>query len=148
MTCSYRKDTSGSPAKKVGMPPRKPNTKLKTMTITTNHGAIVIDLLTAQSPCAVNSLAFLARKNFYDNTSATAWPPRRTPVWACCSAATRRPRPTARTPPTARAARVTSSTTSSPPHPVRPGGRGHGERRPQLQRQPVLDLALGGDHPA
>ncbi|MDP9844763.1 peptidylprolyl isomerase [Streptosporangium lutulentum] len=68
VTCSYRKDTSGSPAKKVGMPPRKPNTKLKTMTITTNHGAIVIDLLTAQSPCAVNSLAFLARKNFYDNT--------------------------------------------------------------------------------
>jgi peptidyl-prolyl cis-trans isomerase B (cyclophilin B) len=68
VTCSYKKDTSGSPAKKVGMPPSKPNMKLKTMTITTNHGAVVIDLLTAQSPCAVNSLAFLAGKNFYDNT--------------------------------------------------------------------------------
>jgi peptidyl-prolyl cis-trans isomerase B (cyclophilin B) len=68
VTCSYRKDTSGSPAKKVGMPPSKPNMKLKTMTLTTNQGDIVIDLLTAQAPCAVNSFAFLARKNFYDNT--------------------------------------------------------------------------------
>ncbi|AWS42356.1 peptidylprolyl isomerase [Streptosporangium sp. 'caverna'] len=68
VTCTYKKDTSGSPAKKVGMPPSKPNMKLKTMTITTNHGNVVIDLLTAQSPCAVNSLAFLASKNFYDNT--------------------------------------------------------------------------------
>ncbi|GAA2852332.1 hypothetical protein GCM10010517_10010 [Streptosporangium fragile] len=67
-TCSYRKDTSGSPAKKVGMPPSKPNLKLKTMTITTNHGVVVIDLATPQAPCTVNSLAFLARKNFYDNT--------------------------------------------------------------------------------
>ncbi|GAA3103609.1 peptidylprolyl isomerase [Streptosporangium carneum] len=68
LTCSYRKDTSGSPAKFVGMPPAKPNLKLKTMTITTNHGDIVIDLATAQAPCAVNSFAFLARKNFFDNT--------------------------------------------------------------------------------
>ncbi|WP_326823624.1 peptidylprolyl isomerase [Streptosporangium sp. NBC_01756] len=68
VSCSYRKDTSGSPAKKVGMPPGKPNLKLKTMTITTNHGAIVIDLATAQAPCSVNSLAFLAKKNFYDDT--------------------------------------------------------------------------------
>jgi peptidyl-prolyl cis-trans isomerase B (cyclophilin B) len=68
VTCSYRKDTSGSPAKKVGMPPSKPNMNLKTMTITTNHGDIVIDLLTAQAPCAVNSFAFLAKKNFFDNT--------------------------------------------------------------------------------
>ncbi|MEV7013911.1 peptidylprolyl isomerase [Streptosporangium sp. NPDC051022] len=68
LTCSYRKDTSGSPAKYVGMPPAKPNLKLKTMTITTNHGDIVIDLATAQAPCSVNSFAFLARKNFFDNT--------------------------------------------------------------------------------
>ncbi|MFF5212056.1 peptidylprolyl isomerase [Streptosporangium sp. NPDC000396] len=67
-SCSYRKDDSGSPAKKVGMPPSKPNLKLKTMTITTNHGDIVIDLATAQAPCTVNSFAFLAKKNFYDNT--------------------------------------------------------------------------------
>lgn len=68
VSCSYRKDTSGSPAKKVGMPPSKPNLRLKTMTITTNHGDVVIDLATAQAPCSVNSLAFLAKKNFYDNT--------------------------------------------------------------------------------
>ncbi|MFD8527467.1 peptidylprolyl isomerase [Streptosporangium canum] len=68
VSCSYRKDTSGSPAKKVGMPPGKPSMKLKTMTITTNHGDIVIDLATAQAPCTVNSFAFLAKKNFFDNT--------------------------------------------------------------------------------
>ncbi|MFJ2029702.1 peptidylprolyl isomerase [Streptosporangium sp. NPDC087985] len=68
VSCSYRKDTSGSPAKDVGMPPSKPNLKLKTMTISTNHGDIVIDLATAEAPCAVNSFAFLAEKNFFDNT--------------------------------------------------------------------------------
>ncbi|WP_326638828.1 peptidylprolyl isomerase [Streptosporangium sp. NBC_01755] len=66
--CSYRKDTSGSPMKNVGMPPRKPNLRLKTMTITTNHGDVVIDLATAQAPCTVNSFAFLAGKRFFDNT--------------------------------------------------------------------------------
>lgn len=66
--CSYRKDTSGSPMKNVGMPPTKPNLKLKTMTITTNHGDVVIDLATQYAPCTVNSFAFLARKNFFDNT--------------------------------------------------------------------------------
>ncbi|MFF0312501.1 peptidylprolyl isomerase [Streptosporangium sp. NPDC004379] len=68
VTCTYRKDTSGVPAKKVGMPPSKPDLKLKTMTIATNQGDIVIDLMTQQAPCAVNSLAFLAEKNFYDGT--------------------------------------------------------------------------------
>ncbi|WP_230881872.1 peptidylprolyl isomerase [Planomonospora sp. ID91781] len=67
-TCEYRKDTTGSPTKFVGYPPKKPNLKLKTMTITTNHGDIVIDLLTPATPCTVNSLAFLAKKNFYDGT--------------------------------------------------------------------------------
>ncbi|MFD0887025.1 peptidylprolyl isomerase [Streptosporangium algeriense] len=68
LTCSYRKDTSGSPAKYVGMPPAKPNLKLKTMTITTNLGEVVIELVTDRAPCAVNSFAFLAKKNFFDNT--------------------------------------------------------------------------------
>ncbi|GGK91605.1 peptidyl-prolyl cis-trans isomerase [Planomonospora parontospora subsp. parontospora] len=67
-TCEYRKDTTGSPTKFVGYPPKKPNLKLKTMTITTNHGDIVIDLMTPATPCTVNSLAFLAKKNFYDGT--------------------------------------------------------------------------------
>ncbi|MFI6512814.1 peptidylprolyl isomerase [Streptosporangium sp. NPDC050855] len=64
--CSYRKDTSGSPMKYVGMPPKKPDLKLKTMTITTNHGDVTIELATPQAPCTVNSFAFLAKKNFFD----------------------------------------------------------------------------------
>ncbi|GAA4183627.1 hypothetical protein GCM10022252_11270 [Streptosporangium oxazolinicum] len=66
--CAYRKDTSGSPAKNVGTPPTRPNLKLKTMTIATNHGNVVIDLATGQAPCTVNSFAFLAKKHFFDNT--------------------------------------------------------------------------------
>ncbi|MFF5249911.1 peptidylprolyl isomerase [Streptosporangium sp. NPDC000095] len=66
--CTYRKDTSGSPVKNVGMPPARPNLKLKTMTIATNHGNVVIDLATQQAPCTVNSFAFLAKKRFFNNT--------------------------------------------------------------------------------
>ncbi|MGJ6964915.1 peptidylprolyl isomerase [Streptosporangium sp. G11] len=66
--CSYRKDTSGSPMKNVGTPPTRPNLKLKTMTIATNHGNVVIDLATAHAPCTVNSFAFLAKKRFFNNT--------------------------------------------------------------------------------
>ncbi|GLW06361.1 hypothetical protein Misp01_14910 [Microtetraspora sp. NBRC 13810] len=68
ITCDYRKDTTGAPAKFVGMPPKKPSLRWKTMTLTTNQGDIVINLATRQAPCTVNSFAFLAKKNFYDNT--------------------------------------------------------------------------------
>lgn len=71
VTCEYRKDDTGSPAKFVGYPPKKLSAaviKAKTMTLDTNHGAIVIDLDTKAAPCAVNSFAFLAKKNFFDNT--------------------------------------------------------------------------------
>ncbi|GGO21362.1 hypothetical protein GCM10010116_42950 [Microbispora rosea subsp. aerata] len=71
VTCHYRKDDSGSPSKFVGYPPSKLTRKVilaKQMIITTNQGRIVIDLATKDAPCAVNSLAFLASKNFYDNT--------------------------------------------------------------------------------
>ncbi|WP_347943252.1 peptidylprolyl isomerase [Sphaerisporangium sp. TRM90804] len=68
VSCEYRKDDSGSPEKNVGKPPSKPNTKLKTMTLDTNQGQIVIELATAQAPCTVNSFAFLAKKNYFDNT--------------------------------------------------------------------------------
>jgi peptidyl-prolyl cis-trans isomerase B (cyclophilin B) len=67
-SCTYRKDDSGSPAKKVGTPPSKPDVKAKNMTITTNQGTIVIELATAQAPCTVNSFEFLAKKNYFDNT--------------------------------------------------------------------------------
>ncbi|MFD1543109.1 peptidylprolyl isomerase [Nonomuraea guangzhouensis] len=68
VTCTYKRDTSGVPMKYVGMPGSKPNMKLKTMTILTNHGKIVIDVDPAATPCSVNSMAFLAQKNFYNNT--------------------------------------------------------------------------------
>ncbi|MFI7455157.1 peptidylprolyl isomerase [Nonomuraea sp. NPDC049714] len=68
VTCTYKRDTSDVPMKYVGMPPKKPNMKLEKMTITTNHGDIVIDVDPAVSPCSVNSMAFLAKKKFYDNT--------------------------------------------------------------------------------
>ncbi|MFC4585099.1 peptidylprolyl isomerase [Sphaerisporangium corydalis] len=68
VTCTYRDDTGGGPAKKVGRPPAKPDMKAKNMTITTSQGTIVIELATAQAPCTVNSFEFLAKKNFFDNT--------------------------------------------------------------------------------
>ncbi|MER6949916.1 peptidylprolyl isomerase [Nonomuraea sp. NPDC000554] len=68
VTCTYKRDDSGVPFKYVGMPGKKPNMKLKTMTVSTNHGDIVIDVDPAATPCSVNSMAFLAKKGFYNNT--------------------------------------------------------------------------------
>ncbi|MEV0201930.1 peptidylprolyl isomerase [Nonomuraea sp. NPDC050691] len=68
VTCTYKRDTSDVPQKYVGMPGKRPNMKLKTMTVVTNHGNIVIDIDPALTPCSVNSMAFLAKKHFYDNT--------------------------------------------------------------------------------
>ncbi|MEW9531307.1 peptidylprolyl isomerase [Microbispora sp. NPDC049125] len=71
MTCEYRKDDTGSPAKFVGYPPKRLSAaviKASTMTIKTNRGNIVIELATGDAPCTVNSFAFLARKNYFDNT--------------------------------------------------------------------------------
>ncbi|WP_066372468.1 peptidylprolyl isomerase [Herbidospora mongoliensis] len=69
--CDYRKDDSGAPAKFVGMPPAKPAKaalSAKNMTIKTNQGDIVIELVPESTPCAVNSFYFLAKKNYFDNT--------------------------------------------------------------------------------
>ncbi|MEV0150934.1 MULTISPECIES: peptidylprolyl isomerase [unclassified Nonomuraea] len=68
VTCTYKRDTSDVPQKYVGMPGKRPNLKLKTMTVVTNHGNIVIDIDPNLTPCSVNSMAFLAKKHFYDNT--------------------------------------------------------------------------------
>jgi peptidyl-prolyl cis-trans isomerase B (cyclophilin B) len=67
ISCTYKRDES-APNKFVGLPGKKPNLKLKTMTVSTNHGDIVIDVDPNATPCSVNSMAFLAKKNFYDNT--------------------------------------------------------------------------------
>jgi peptidyl-prolyl cis-trans isomerase B (cyclophilin B) len=60
--------------KDVGTPPTKgfPTSGTRTMTITTDQGApIVVTLDLAKAPCAGESLAYLAGKNFYDNTQCT-----------------------------------------------------------------------------
>ncbi|SDR26844.1 peptidylprolyl isomerase [Thermostaphylospora chromogena] len=66
ITCEYRDDPNDVPKKDVGKPPKKPDLRWKTMTITTNHGDIVIELATQAAPCTVNSFAYLAKKDFYD----------------------------------------------------------------------------------
>src|SRR5690606_37873374 len=38
-------------------------------TITTNRGTLNLELDAAKAPCAVNSLAFLASKNYFDDTT-------------------------------------------------------------------------------
>ncbi|MBB3733682.1 peptidylprolyl isomerase [Nonomuraea dietziae] len=69
VSCTYKKETDPTvPFKYVGLPGKKPNKKLKQMTIVTNRGKIVIDLMTEQAPCSVNAMNFLAKKNFFDNT--------------------------------------------------------------------------------
>ncbi|NRQ32059.1 peptidylprolyl isomerase [Nonomuraea sp. NN258] len=67
VSCTYKRDDS-VPNKFVGLPGKKPNLKLKTMTVTTNHGDIVIDVDPNATPCSVNSMSFLAQKGFYENT--------------------------------------------------------------------------------
>ncbi|MEV0588951.1 peptidylprolyl isomerase [Nonomuraea sp. NPDC050310] len=68
VTCDYKRDTSGVPQKFVGMPPARPRGNYDKMLITTNRGDIEIQLDAKLTPCSVNSMAFLAAKNFYDNT--------------------------------------------------------------------------------
>ncbi|MFB4275909.1 peptidylprolyl isomerase [Nonomuraea sp. MTCD27] len=65
VSCTYKRDDS-VPHKYVGLPGKKPNMKLSTMTVSTNHGDIVIEVDPNATPCSVNSMAFLAKKGFYE----------------------------------------------------------------------------------
>lgn len=65
--CTYTK--SGTAARKVSLPPAKPDSSGKSRaTIITNRGTVVIDLLNKWAPCTVNSFVSLARQGFYNNT--------------------------------------------------------------------------------
>jgi peptidyl-prolyl cis-trans isomerase B (cyclophilin B) len=65
--CVYT--AAGTAARKVSLPPATPNYKATyTATITTNRGAIVIDLLNSKATCTVNSFVHLAEAAFYSNT--------------------------------------------------------------------------------
>ncbi|WP_248960092.1 peptidylprolyl isomerase [Sphaerisporangium perillae] len=82
-TCDYVADTNGAPAKNVGMPPAKPDKSAKTMTIATNHGDIVVALATDKAPCTVNSMAFLAKKKFFDGSKCHRMGPASFPMLQC-----------------------------------------------------------------
>jgi peptidyl-prolyl cis-trans isomerase B (cyclophilin B) len=65
--CVYT--ASGTAARKVKLPPAKPDSKAKYQaTMATNRGNIVIDLLNFQAPCTVNSFVSLADQGFYNKT--------------------------------------------------------------------------------
>ena len=66
-TCSYQ--ASGTAARKVGLPPAKPDDKATYQaTIHTNRGDVVIDLLNSKATCTVNSFVYLAAKKYFNNT--------------------------------------------------------------------------------
>jgi peptidyl-prolyl cis-trans isomerase B (cyclophilin B) len=65
--CVYIK--SGTAARKVKLPPAKPDTKATYVaTIKTNRGTIVIDLLNSKAPCTVGSFVSLAKQHYFNNT--------------------------------------------------------------------------------
>ncbi|WP_344903387.1 protein kinase domain-containing protein [Actinomadura meridiana] len=68
-TCAYADATTPS-VKDVGKPPSQITGTLPTRaTIKTNLGTLQVELDAAKAPCTVNSLAFLAGKKYYDQTS-------------------------------------------------------------------------------
>jgi peptidyl-prolyl cis-trans isomerase B (cyclophilin B) len=56
--------------KDVGTPPAtgEPRTGTQTMTMTTNVGAVTVQVDTAHAPCTAASFTYLASKKFFDNT--------------------------------------------------------------------------------
>jgi peptidyl-prolyl cis-trans isomerase B (cyclophilin B) len=65
--CVYQ--AAGTAARKVSLPPAKPDTSATyTATITTNRGTIDISLLNSKAPCTVNSFVSLADQSFFNNT--------------------------------------------------------------------------------
>lgn len=54
----------------VGMPPEvtEPLSGTRTMTITTDHGVITVELDAAAAPCATASFTYLAEQEFYDGS--------------------------------------------------------------------------------
>jgi peptidyl-prolyl cis-trans isomerase B (cyclophilin B) len=66
-SCSYTK--SGTAARKVNLPPSKPDsTATYQATIATNRGTIVIDLANRKATCTVNSFVSLAKQSYFNNT--------------------------------------------------------------------------------
>jgi peptidyl-prolyl cis-trans isomerase B (cyclophilin B) len=67
--CAYQPNAEQG-AKDVGTPPKKPAHKgAVRATLKTDLGDIVLDLDGAKAPCTVNSMTYLASKNFFDKTN-------------------------------------------------------------------------------
>jgi peptidyl-prolyl cis-trans isomerase B (cyclophilin B) len=65
--CTYT--AAGTAARKVSLPPATPDYKATYQaTISTNRGAIVIDLLNSKATCTVNSFVHLAESDFYSSS--------------------------------------------------------------------------------
>ncbi|WP_344948565.1 peptidylprolyl isomerase [Sphaerisporangium flaviroseum] len=82
-TCDFVADSSGAPAKNVGLPPAKADTSAKTMTLATNQGNIVVSLATDKAPCTVSSFAFLAAKKYFDGSKCHRMGPASFPMLQC-----------------------------------------------------------------
>lgn len=67
--CAYTASDSPGAPKDLGTPPVKPaRTGTVNATVKTNQGDVVLQLDGKNAPCTVNSFAFLAEKNFYDDS--------------------------------------------------------------------------------
>ncbi|QXJ20088.1 peptidylprolyl isomerase [Actinomadura graeca] len=67
--CTYKPAQADGAPKNLGKPPKDPAYKgMVTATVKTNEGDVVMSLDGGKAPCTVNSFAFLAGKNFFDNS--------------------------------------------------------------------------------
>jgi peptidyl-prolyl cis-trans isomerase B (cyclophilin B) len=69
--CAYTAVDAGSGVVDVGKPPTKDVVKngVKTMTINLGQGTVTAKLDPSKAPCTVNSISYLAGKNFFNNTT-------------------------------------------------------------------------------
>ncbi|OLT37292.1 peptidylprolyl isomerase [Actinomadura sp. CNU-125] len=67
--CAYSPSEAPGAPEDLGTPPVKPaRTGTVNATVKTNQGDVVLQLDGKNAPCTVNSFAFLAEKNFYDDS--------------------------------------------------------------------------------
>ncbi|WP_067468687.1 peptidylprolyl isomerase [Actinomadura macra] len=67
--CAYKPAQADGAPKNLGTPPKNPtHTGMVQATVKTNEGDVVMSLDGSKAPCTVNSFAFLATKNFFDNS--------------------------------------------------------------------------------
>jgi peptidyl-prolyl cis-trans isomerase B (cyclophilin B) len=68
LTCSYTSSGTAA-ARKVSLPPKQPDVSATyTAKITTNRGAISINLLNSKAPCTVGSFVSLAQQKYFNTT--------------------------------------------------------------------------------